>query len=74
MTKVIFRPIKCLKLIGIRWLPERSTNLYSVSTRENSRIAITRFCIVYVEAVAFGLDDVSNSIKLFGRLRNYSFV
>ena len=34
-TKVIFRPIKRLKLIR-SWFLERSANLYSVLSRENS--------------------------------------
>ena len=36
-TKVIFRPIKCLKLIG-SWFLERSTNFSSVVSGENNGI------------------------------------
>ena len=59
-TKAIFRPIKRLKLIGI-WFPERTANVYSVLSRENSTVAITIFCIFCFELVARDLDDVSDN-------------
>ena len=40
---------------------EESANFYSVLSRGNSTIIITTFCIVCFEAVAGGLDDVSNN-------------
>ena len=60
-TKVIFRPVKRLKLIG-SWVPERTANFYSVLSRENSTLTITIFCIFRFEVIARGLDDVSRSL------------
>ena len=59
-TRVIFRPLKHLKLIG-SWFPKGSAKFFSVLLRRNSTVAITIFCIVCFEAVARGLDDVLNN-------------
>ena len=66
-TKVIFRPIIRLKLIGRRF-PKRSSNFYSVLSWENTSVAFTIFGIVCFEAFARRLDDVSNNPC--GRLGN----
>ena len=42
------------------WFLERSATFYSVLSRENSTVAIRIFCVVSFEAVARGLDDISN--------------
>ena len=42
------------------WFLERSANFYSVLSRENSTVAIKIFYAVSFEAVARGLDDISN--------------
>ena len=55
VTKVIFRPIKRLKLTG-SWSLERSANFYSVLSGQNSTVAVTIFCIVYFEADARVLE------------------
>ena len=55
----IFLDQNRLKLIG-SWFPERSANVYSVLSRENSAVVFTIFGVVCFEAVARGLDDVSN--------------
>ena len=47
------------KLIG-SWFPGRSANFNLVSSRENLTVATAIFCIVCFEALARGLDDVSN--------------
>ena len=67
-TKVIFRPLKLMKLIRC-WFPKRFANFYyfSVVKREwdivlSLCVAITIFCIVYFEAVAPELDDVPNNL------------
>ena len=69
--KLFFKPIKRLKLIESRF-PKRSSNFYEVLSWENTSVAITIFCIVCLEALAFRLDDVSNNQLLcvdFSRLR-----
>ena len=58
--KPIFRPIKRLKVIG-SWSPERSSNVYSVLSREKSTATIITFCTVSFETVARGLGDFSNN-------------
>ena len=42
------------------WFPGRSANFNLVSSRENLTVASAIFCIVCFEALARGLDDVSN--------------
>ena len=42
------------------WFLERSATFYPVLSRENSTVAIRIFCVVSFEAVARGLDDISN--------------
>ena len=59
-TRVIFRPLKHLRLIG-SWFPKGSAKFFSVLLRRNSTVAITIFCIVCFEAVTRGLDDVLNN-------------
>ena len=58
--KPIFRPMKRLKVMG-SWSPERSSNVYSVLSRENSTANIITFCTVSFETVARGLGDVLNN-------------
>ena len=58
--KPIFRPIKRLKVIR-SLSPERSSNVYSVLSGENSTATIITFCTVSFETVASGLGDVSNN-------------
>ena len=51
--------IKRLELIG-SWFPERSANFYSVSSRENSTVAMTISFIVCFHADTQVLDAASN--------------
>ena len=44
VTKVTFRKIKRLELIG-SWFPERSANFSSVLSRQHSTVNITILCI-----------------------------
>ena len=49
-----------MKLVESLFL-ERPENFYSVFSRKNLTVVIKIFCIVCFDAVARGLDDVSNN-------------
>ena len=61
-----FRQVNHLKLVR-SWVLERSTNFYSVLSRENKwtlctlGVSITIVCIVCFRAVVHGLHEISNN-------------
>ena len=61
-----FGQVNHLKLVR-SWVPERSTNFYSVLSRENKwtlctlGVSVTIVCIVCFEAVVHGLHEFSNN-------------
>ena len=61
-----FGQVNHLKLVR-SWVPERSTNFYSVLSRENKwtlctlGVSITIVCIVCFEGVVHGLHEISNN-------------